>query len=219
MALAEAVQHAHSRGILHRDIKPGNILLDVPLKQLSGLAHDADRLAEAARLTDFGLGRHLDSIDGQANTDDDPTRTGAMVGTPAYMAPEQIAGERDAVTESADIYALGATFYCLLVGQPPLRRSTDWQTLQAVQREEPPVPSQQRVGIPRDLDAICLKCLEKNPQNRYRSASELGNDLGRFLRDEPVLARRTSRVDRTARWCRRNPLLAASLATLIVVFD
>ena len=217
MALAEAVQHAHSRGILHRDIKPGNVLLDVPLDQLVGLAHNPDRLAEAARLTDFGLGRHLDSFDGQAKADDDPTRTGAMVGTPAYMAPEQIAGQRDAVTESADVYALGATLYCLLVGHPPLRRSTDWQTLQAVQQEEPPVPSQQRVGIPRDLDAICLKCLEKNPQNRYRSAGELENDLGRFLRDEPVLARRISSVDRTARWCRRNPVLAGSLATLIVV--
>ncbi len=217
MTLAEAVQHAHSRGILHRDIKPGNILLDVSPDQLAGLADNPDRLAQSARLTDFGLGRHLASGDGQDELDEDPTRTGAMVGTPAYMAPEQIAGQRDSITELADIYALGATLFCLLVGQPPFRRDSDWDTLKAVQQEEPAIPSQQRVGISRDLDAICLRCLEKNPQDRYHSASELAEDLGRFLNDEPVLARRISPIDRTVRWCRRNLLLSSSLAALIVV--
>ena len=217
MALAQAVQHAHSRGILHRDIKPSNVLLDIPSDQVPQLAADPEQLAQAARLVDFGMARNLESARHDAPPGEDPTHSGAMLGTPAYMAPEQVTGHRESVTESVDIYALGATLFCLLVGQPPFRRRSDWETLQAVQHEDPPVPSRALAGIPHDLDAICRKCLEKRPSDRYRTASELEQDLQRFLNGEPTLARPLSGLQRTWRWCRRNPALSGSLALLSVV--
>ena len=213
MAVAQATQHAHSRGVLHRDIKPSNILIDAAPEQLPQLLGAPTRLAAAARLVDFGLARSLQTTPDQ-ETLDGHTQTGAMLGTPAYMSPEQVVGNRTEITEAADIYALGATLYCLLVGEPPFRRSSSWETLQALQNDSPTAPGRCRQGIPRDLDAICLKCLEKEPAHRYRTASDLEADLRRFLDGEPIVARPLSPWQRGGRWCRRNPALSTSLLLL-----
>ncbi|MEM8679130.1 MAG: serine/threonine-protein kinase, partial [Planctomycetota bacterium] len=213
MTIAQAVQHAHSRDVLHRDIKPSNLLLDVSPKQIPELRRSPDALAAVVRLVDFGLARNLTREPSPA----EQTLTGTILGTPAYMAPEQISGERDNVTEVADVYALGATLYCLLVGEAPFRGTTDWETLAAVKNRPPVPPSRLRPDVPRDLDAICLKCLEKEPKDRYCSANELELDLHRFLRDEPIEARPPNGPQRLTRWGRRNPALATSVFGLLVV--
>lgn len=208
--LAEAVQHAHSRGILHRDIKPANIMLDADDAELPSLAGDPKQLATRLRLVDFGLARDLQQAESG-------TRTGAMIGTPSYMAPEQAAGDGGKISEAVDIYALGATLYRLLTGRPPFAKSSDVETAMAVQTDEPIPAHRLQAGIPRDLDAICLKCLEKEPTRRYPSASALQADLHRFLGGQPTEARPLGRLGRLGRWSWRNPALATALAALLVV--
>jgi tetratricopeptide (TPR) repeat protein len=188
--LARAIAEAHRRGIVHRDLKPGNVLLD------------ADGRPKVA---DFGLAKFLDSDDGL-------TRTRAILGSPSYMAPEQAEGDTRAVGAAADVYSLGALLYVLLCGRPPFRGASELETLQQVKTAEPVPPSRLVPGLPRDVETIALKCLNKAPSRRYASAEALAEDLRRFLAREPILARPLPPWERAWKWARRRPTAAASLA-------
>jgi serine/threonine-protein kinase len=193
--VARTVHYLHLQGIVHRDLKPSNILLD-------------DQ-GEAC-VTDFGLVKMLES-------DSHMTTTGAIVGTPSYMAPEQASGRSGAVGPLSDIYSLGAILFELLTGVPPFRAETPLDTLVQVLEGEPPRPRQLRPDIPRELEIICLKCLEKDPQERYASAEALADDLDRFRRGEDIDARRPGWWQRLRRWARREPALASRLGTLTIL--
>jgi WD40 repeat protein/tRNA A-37 threonylcarbamoyl transferase component Bud32 len=192
---AVAVQFAHEHGVLHRDLKPSNLLLDA-----SG----------QVRITDFGLAKHLAD-------DDRLTTTGEVLGTPSYMAPEQARGDRPHVGPQADVYALGAVLYELLTGRPPFHAATAVETLRQVQDADPVSLRQLNASVPRDLETIALRCLQKRPADRYGSAAELVADLGRYLRGEPILARPIGAVARFWRWCRRKPVVASLSATVMVL--
>jgi TolB-like protein/Tfp pilus assembly protein PilF len=193
--VARTVDYAHEHGILHRDIKPGNILLDA-----KGEPH----------LTDFGLARLVES-------ESSVTQTLDVLGTPSYMAPEQAVGNNAAVSNTTDVYGLGAVLYQLLTGHPPFAGGTTYETIRLLEQTEPRQPRQLNPKVDRDLSTICIKCLEKDPKRRYSSALALAEDLERWLKHEPILARRTGPVARAGKWVRRNPtsaLLAASLIAL-----
>jgi tetratricopeptide (TPR) repeat protein len=194
-SVAEAVHAAHQCGIVHRDLKPGNILLT------------ADG---TPKLTDFGLARRLEGTAGL-------TQTGVPVGTPSYMAPEQAQGKAHDVGPAADTYALGAIVYELLTGRPPFRAETAAETLRQAVSRDPVLPSRLNAAVPRDLETICLKCLEKDPQRRYPSAAALAEDLQRFQRNEPIVARPVGPLERGLRWARRNPTGAALAATALAL--
>jgi eukaryotic-like serine/threonine-protein kinase len=194
--VAGAVHHAHQRGILHRDLKPANILVD-----------DQDE----PHLTDFGLAKRVD-LPGEL------TRTDTTLGTPDYMSPEQAQGHHRLLTVASDVWSLGAVLYFLLTGRPPLHRATPWQTMEAVVKDQPVRPRVLNPGVPRDLETICLKCLEKEPGKRYGSAEALAQDLGRFLEGQSVLCRPVSRVGETWRWCRRKPMVAGLAAAVVFMF-
>jgi serine/threonine protein kinase len=206
--LARAMHYAHERGIVHRDLKPANILLvrgGMVSGEWSQDTTDHSPLAtHQPKIADFGLAKMLDQQQGQ-------TQSGAIVGTPSYMAPEQAMAEKKQVGPAADVYALGAMLYELLTGRPPFRAATPLDTLLQVATEEPVPPSRLLPKAPRDLETICLKCLEKQPGKRYASAQALAEDLARFLNGEPIAARPVGTTERLWRWCRRNPALAASL--------
>lgn len=203
--LARAVHHAHQRGILHRDLKPANILLDAQ--------------GEPA-VTDFGLARRLE-------TDSELTLSGTVLGSPSYMAPEQAAGRSREITTAADVYSLGAILYQLLAGRPPFTGDTPLETMRRVVEDEPVPPSKFTSGasearvnrIDRDLETICLKCLEKEPGRRYAGAAALADDLDRFVRGEPVQARPTGPDERLWKWIKRHPawavLIGVSLTALM----
>jgi WD40 repeat protein/serine/threonine protein kinase len=206
VVLARAIAHAHQSGIIHRDLKPGNILLqkkaEATPKTESVTAETGFSLADyEPKVSDFGLAKRLD----QGGS----TITGAVLGTPSYMAPEQARGTQEDIGRGADVYALGAILYELLTGRPPFRAASPWDTVQQVLTEEPVPPSEIQSKTPRDLETICLKCLEKTPARRYDSAEDLTADLQRYLNDEPILARRTSRLERLLKWARRRKALAA----------
>src|SRR6266511_1684813 len=190
--VARTVHYAHEHGILHRDIKPGNILLD-----REGEPH----------LTDFGLARLVES-------ESTVTRTLEVLGTPSYMAPEQAVGNNTAVSSSTDVYGLGAVLYQLLTGQPPFAGGTTYETIKLLLDTEPRQPRLLSPKIDRDLTTICLKCLEKDPQRRYPSALALAEDLERWLKHEPIRARRTGIFCRGKKWVRRNPTKALLLMSL-----
>jgi TolB-like protein/predicted Ser/Thr protein kinase/Flp pilus assembly protein TadD len=193
--VARTVHYAHDHSILHRDIKPGNILLDQ-----KGEPH----------LTDFGLARLVE-------TESTVTRTLEVLGTPSYMAPEQAVGNNPAVSSVTDVYGLGAVFYQLLTGHPPFAGGTTYETIKLLLDTEPRQPRLWNAKIDRDLSTICLKCLEKDPKRRYSSALALAEDLEHWLKHEPILARRIGVITRGGKWVRRNPtsgLLAASLVAL-----
>ena len=190
--VSRAVHCAHERGILHRDFKPTNILLDA-----QGQPH----------LTDFGLAKLLEEDSGL-------TLTFAVLGTPAYMAPEQAAGNTRDLTTAADLYSLGAILYELLTGQPPFGGKTPTDVMRQVVDTEPPPPRKLNPALDADLETICLKCLEKAPSRRYPSALALAEELERWLRHEPIHARPATSLDRTSKWVRRNRALAVLCALL-----
>lgn len=197
--IATVLEYAHQQKVLHRDLKPSNILLDA-----SG----------RVRIADFGLAKRVEG-------ESDLTMTGQVLGTPSYMSPEQAAAQHAIIGPPTDIYALGAILYELVTGRPPFRSENVGETLRQVQHDEPVRPRLLNPKLPRDLETICLKCLEKEPRRRYGSAQLLADDLGRYLRGEPIQARPISRPARVWRWCRRNPRLAsigaAASALLIAV--
>ena len=199
-ALAGAVQHAHDRGILHRDIKPDNVIL-------AGGPEPDDLVP---RLTDFGLAKLLEETGNE-------TRSEARLGTPHYMAPEQAAGRHREVGPATDVYALGATLYEILTGRPPFRGETDAETLRLVLETEPVALRLLRPGLPRDLETICLKCLCKAPAARYVSGGALVLDLTRFLDGRPIEGRPISRSKRAMAWARRRPAVAAMLALVVLM--
>jgi WD40 repeat protein len=203
-ALAGAVEHAHSRGVLHRDLKPANVLLEP-------CATGADGLGFAPRVTDFGLAKLLTEPDTVVQT-----QSGAIVGTPAYMAPEQAGGHVREIGPAADVYALGAILYEMLTGRPPFLGETVLEVLEQVRSQEPVPPGALRAKLPRDLETICLKCLQKEPGKRYGSAAALAEDLRRFLEGRPIAARPVGAGEKVWRWCRRNPWLAGLIVTVIL---
>jgi serine/threonine-protein kinase len=193
--LARAMDYAHKQGIIHRDLKPENVLLT----------------AEGVpKIGDFGLAKCLES-------DSSQTRAGTVMGSPSYMSPEQARGEVQKVGPVADVYALGAILYELLTGRPPFQAATIMQTLRQVTNDEPLPPTRLQPKVPRDLETVCLKCLQKDPTARYARAANLAEDLRRFLCDEPILARPIPAWERLARWCRRNPRVAALLGTVALL--
>jgi WD40 repeat protein len=212
--LAEAVEHAHSRGVVHRDLKPGNVLLAVGhVSNVPGAEGTLETCPTFGipKITDFGLAKLLEGEPGASATGAQ-TESGAIVGTPCYMAPEQAGGHSKEVGPAADIYALGAILYEVLAGRPPFQGETALDTLLQVRIQEPIPPRSLRPQLPRDLETICLKCLQKAPAKRYATAQALADDLRRFLADEPVQARPVGRVERLWRWCGRHPAVAVSVA-------
>ncbi len=236
-ALARAMQYAHERGIVHRDLKPGNILLEDNSQEDSRTDHAKDTMlknpdgktigrgggSSASRsavssasglghlrpkISDFGLAKQLDSDDGL-------TRTGAILGSPAYMAPEQAFGQSKHVGPAADIYALGAILYECLTGRPPFKGATVADTLDQVRTMEPITVRAFAKEIPADLETICLHCLHKEPQRRYASADALAEDLRRFRDGQTISVRPVGNLERSWRWCRRNPWLAGMAAAAI----
>jgi WD40 repeat protein len=205
--LAEAMDVAHRQGIVHRDLKPGNILLHHP----EGTAPDVPGQATAAvpKITDFGLAKNL-------NSEGNLTASGAIMGTPSYMAPEQAKGERDA-SPAMDVYALGAILYELLTGRPPFKAANAVDTVMQVATEEPVPPRSLQPKLPTDLDTIVLKCLQKEPRRRYATAGALAADLRRFTTGEPILARPVGWGERAWKWARRHPAVAGLSVTLAVV--
>ena len=194
-AIAEAVQFAHQRGVLHRDLKPQNIMLDA---------------AGRPRVTDFGLAKNLAG-------DSTLTRTGAVMGSPSYMSPEQARGRNDLVGPGSDVYSLGAILYELLTGHPPFFGKTPMDTLAQVVNDDPFRPRSLNPSAPVDLETICLKCLEKEPARRYPTARELEADLGRFLAGEPVQARPVSAMRRTTSWFRRHRWVFSAAVSVLIL--
>jgi WD40 repeat protein len=192
--LAGAVHHAHRMGVVHRDLKPANVLLTA---------------AGTPKVTDFGLAKILEQ--------EGETHSGAVLGTPGYMAPEQAAGRIRDVGPAADVYALGAILYELLTGRPPFTGATVLDTLEQVRTQEPVPPRRLQPKTPRDLETVCLKCLQKDPARRYPDAGALAEDLGHFLAGEPVRARPTGPVERLGKWARRRPAVASLLALVVFV--
>jgi WD40 repeat protein/tetratricopeptide (TPR) repeat protein len=193
-AVARAVHHAHQHGVLHRDLKPGNILLGAEGRPL---------------VSDFGLARRVDQSGSRVS--------GAIEGTAAYMAPEQARAMPGAATTAADVYSLGAVLYQQLTGKPPFKGANDLETLIQVMEREPVPPCQLDPRVSHDLETICLKCLEKEASRRYDSAALLADDLDNFAAGRPINARPVGTLERTWRWCRRNPALAAAAAIVLIV--
>jgi hypothetical protein len=192
--LARATHAAHERGIVHRDLKPGNVML----------AADG-----TLKIADFGLAKRMDDTP-------DLTRSGEVLGTPGYMAPEQAAGDRERIGPATDVYAVGAILYELLARRPPFIGDNPLEVLRQVTDDDPVPPTRLRAAVPRDLEAICLKCLEKSPARRYASAQELADDLRRFLDGRPIVARRAGLARRLLKYARRHPG-RASLAGLVLL--
>jgi serine/threonine protein kinase len=218
--LAGGLQHAHDRNVLHRDLKPSNILLagirseesgaDPKGNCSSGPLGGAGSLILQPRITDFGLAKLLDQ-------DGDQTSTGALVGSPPYMAPEQAEGRLTAMGPATDVYGLGAVLYELLTGRPPFLGESHSETLRLVATAEPIPPRKLRPSLPRDIETIGLTCLAKRPERRYASAAALAADLERFLEGRPIAARPTPAWERAVKWARRRPSLALLVALIPVL--
>jgi serine/threonine protein kinase len=188
--IAEAIAYAHNKGVIHRDLKPANVLLDANGEP---------------KVSDFGLARKIEQDSGL-------TRTGAVMGTPSYMPPEQAAGKTSQVGPLSDVYSLGAILYCLLTGRPPFQAANPLDTMMQVIEKEPVSVQTLNSGVPKDLETICHKCLQKDPAKRYGSAQEFADDLQRWLKGEPIQARAVSSSERMWRWVKRNPVVSGSIA-------
>ncbi len=195
-SVAEAIHYAHERGILHRDLKPSNVLID---------AHDQPRV------TDFGLAKRFEGDAGL-------TLSGQAIGSPGYLPPEQAEARRGKVSRRSDVYGLGGILYHLVTGRPPFQAESLTEVLRQVLNSEPVAPRLLNPTVPRDLETICLKCLEKEPARRYGTAQAVADELGWFLEDNPILARPLNTVEKAWRWCRREPVRALLIAGLLVVF-
>jgi WD40 repeat protein/serine/threonine protein kinase len=212
--MARAVHFAHERGVVHRDLKPANVLLPAAACGFALTGSDAANAKPQTdvvpKITDFGLAKLLDS-------DSRQTHSGAVLGTPCYMAPEQALGHGAQVGPWTDIYALGAVLYEMLTGRPPFLRVTMMETLGQVVAHDPIPPRRLQALVPRDLETICLKCLHKEPKKRYSTAKELAEDLERFLGDRPIHARPTSVAEKVLRWMHRQPLNASLLGLVVLM--
>jgi WD40 repeat protein len=211
--LARAIHYAHERGVLHRDLKPANVLLSTEAKVLSPEAQYALDVF-IPKITDFGLAKLLEPGEHGIG---DQTEGGAVLGTPCYMAPEQAEGRLHEVSPATDVYALGTILYEVITSRPPFWGDTPMAVFWQVKTSEPLPPGRLRVNLPRDLETICLKCLQKEPRRRYASAAALADDLDRFLAHRPIQARPISRLERVTKWVRRHRALAAMLAALALV--
>lgn len=208
--LARSIHYAHQRGIIHRDLSPANILLQ-PLKPQENGKSVGDSLAlYQPKISDFGLAKQLSGAEGH-------TRTGDVVGTPAYMAPEQAQGRLKEISAATDVYALGAVLYEMLTGRPPFKGASAVDTMLQLCTLDPVSPRQLQPRVPADLETICLKCLEKEPRRRYASAEALADDLQRYRAGEPILARPTPVRERMWKWARRRPIVAGLIAAIVVV--
>jgi len=192
--LSRAMQFAHERNIIHRDLKPANVLL----------TSDGE-----PKITDFGLAKRLEDEAGQ-------TASGSIMGTPSFMAPEQAGGHQAQIGPQTDIYALGALLYCMLTGRPPFQSANVMDTVLQVLEQDPVPPHQLVKGLDKNLETITLKCLQKDPARRYQAADEVADELQRYLRHEPILARPVGAIERTWRWCRRKPAIASLIVGLVV---
>ena len=194
--IAEATAYAHSQNVIHRDLKPANVMLDKNGK---------------VRVTDYGLAKQAED---ESKT---LTATGQVLGTPSFMPPEQASGKHGAVSRVSDVYSMGAILYTLCTGRPPFHAATPYDTITQVIEQEVLSPRSLNASIPRDLETICLKCLEKDPKRRYQSAAELADELGRFLNQETIQAKPATQLDRIMKWCKRHPSLAwMSAATILM---
>jgi hypothetical protein len=215
--LARAIEAAHQRGIVHRDLKPANILLAKGGVASGGVVsgedgmttHQSPLTTHHPKIADFGLAK-------RSQGNGIGTISGAILGTPAYMAPEQASGDGRAVGPLVDVYALGVILYELLTGRPPFRGTTLYETLDQVRTREPVLPRHLQPKVPRDLETICLKCLQKEPRRRYPSALTLADDLRRFAVGEPIAARPVSPWERALKWAKRRPAVPALTALLMV---
>jgi eukaryotic-like serine/threonine-protein kinase len=200
--IAEAIHYAHQRNILHRDLKPSNVLIDSN---------------DQPRITDFGLAKRLRPEAEVSTVATDITVSGQILGSPGFMPPEQAGALRGKVGRHSDIYALGGILYYLLTARAPFQGESLEATLHQVLNDEPISPHLLNPGVPRDLETICLKCLEKEPRRRYQTAEELSGELGRFLKDEPIRARPAGRPEKLWRWSRRNPVIAGLAVSVLMI--
>ena len=216
--VAEAIAYAHQQGVIHRDLKPANVLLKGSRESgaasrrqpASSSASQLSTLDSQPMVTDFGLAKQVESDSGL-------TATGQILGTPGFMPPEQASGETDRIGPTADIYSIGAILYNLLTGRPPFQSANVMDTLVAVLEQEPVAPRQLNAALDRDLETICLKCLEKDASRRYQTAEDLVDELGRYLNGKPIIARPISRVERAWRWCKRNATVATIATTILAI--
>ena len=195
--ISEAIHHAHERGVLHRDLKPSNILVDE---------------RDEPHVIDFGLAKRLGE-----GVVDESAATSHIMGTPSYMSPEQARGHRDEITTATDVYGLGTILYTLLSGRPPYTGGSALEVLRQIHEQEVPAPHVHNPRVDRDLETICLKCLGKQPRDRYASARDLADDLNRWIEGRPIVARPASKVERAVKWVRRRPDIAAWCALVAIV--